>query len=146
MKLEYTACSDFELLGAGTLTFYNGNPTDIPVDGEPMVVELWASWYAMCTQKSACFSRKTLRLRAHVLSCVVVFPKNSGGWGFSMLDLRCGPCRMAFPHLTQLAQKYCNSGLRIVGISSEPASDALRAFVKSQGNRMDYTVRHSLLQ
>lgn len=53
----------------------------------------------------------------------------------------CGPCRVAFPHLSQLARKYRDSaGLVVVGVNIEGDSPAVRALVQQQGANMDYTV------
>ncbi|AIE86359.1 redoxin domain-containing protein [Fimbriimonas ginsengisoli] len=59
----------------------------------------------------------------------------------------CGPCKENIPHLTELAKKY-KGAASIVGISiwesNDPTSsaylDKVEAFVKSQGDRMDYNV------
>lgn len=47
---------------------------------------------------------------------------------------------MAFPHLSQLAAKYRDRGLVVVGINMETDSPQVRAFVAQQGPKMDYTV------
>jgi len=58
----------------------------------------------------------------------------------------CGPCIMAMPHLSELAQKYRNK-VTIIGVSvwesnSKPVPDAvaLQSFVDKKGKDMDYTV------
>lgn len=102
---------------------------------------------ARCVLKGRLFSLKASKrscTHAHRAFLFLSRVEMTGVFPWSVF--RCGPCRMAFPHLSQLALKHCNSGLRIVGISSEPASDALRAFVTAQGKNINYTVSHSLLQ
>ena len=49
-----------------------------------------------------------------------------------LVSHRCGPCRVAFPHLSQLAQKHRSSGLVVVGINMEADSPQIRAFVQQQ--------------
>lgn len=51
----------------------------------------------------------------------------------------CPPCRASIPHLTALQKKYKDKGLIAVGISTED-SDVIRAFVKKEGDQMDYAV------
>jgi hypothetical protein len=48
------------------------------------------------------------------------------------LPRRCGPCRAAFPHLSQLQHKHGAAGLAVVGVSMEEDSPQLRAFVAQQ--------------
>jgi hypothetical protein len=48
------------------------------------------------------------------------------------LPRRCGPCRAAFPHLSQLQRKHRAAGLAVVGVSMEEDSPQLRAFVAQQ--------------
>ncbi len=50
----------------------------------------------------------------------------------AVVSRRCGPCRVAFPHLSQLAQKHRSSGLVVVGINMEADSPQIRAFVQQQ--------------
>jgi thiol-disulfide isomerase/thioredoxin len=38
----------------------------------------------------------------------------------------CGPCRMAFPHLSELQRKYKDKGLVVLGISLEEDSPQTR--------------------
>jgi len=45
-----------------------------------------------------------------------------------------------FPHLSRLAWKYKDKGLKVIGLSIDALSTALHHFVDSQGDRMDYTV------
>jgi thiol-disulfide isomerase/thioredoxin len=52
----------------------------------------------------------------------------------------CGPCRAAFPHLSDIARKYKESGLVVLGVNVEGDSPAVRKLVLDQGNKMDYTV------
>ncbi len=54
---------------------------------------------------------------------------------------RCGPCRTMFPHLSEIARKYKEKGLKVIGIGLEEDSTQLKQFVESQGSKMDYTVR-----
>ena len=48
---------------------------------------------------------------------------------------------MVFPHLSDVARKYKDRGLRVVGINIEDDSNSLDQFVQGQGAKMDYTVR-----
>jgi len=52
----------------------------------------------------------------------------------------CGPCRTAFPHLSDIARKQKDSGLVVIGINIEGDSPAVRKLVVDQGTRMEYTV------
>lgn len=52
----------------------------------------------------------------------------------------CGPCRAAFPHLSDMARKQKDSGLVVLGINIEGDSPAVKKLVVDQGTRMDYTV------
>jgi thiol-disulfide isomerase/thioredoxin len=52
----------------------------------------------------------------------------------------CGPCRMAFPHLSQLARKYKAQGLVVIGVNIEGDPTAAKRTVMQQGNQMDYLV------
>jgi len=52
----------------------------------------------------------------------------------------CGPCRAAFPHLSDIARKQKDSGLVVIGINIEGDSPAVRKLVDGQGTKMDYTV------
>jgi len=54
---------------------------------------------------------------------------------------RCGPCRQVFPHLSQVARSHAPQGLVVVGVSLEPVSPQLQAFVQQQGSNMEYAVR-----
>lgn len=53
---------------------------------------------------------------------------------------RCGPCQQVFPHLSYIARKYREKGLKVIGLSLDELSLALNQFVQSQGDKMDYTV------
>ncbi len=46
-----------------------------------------------------------------------------------------------FPHLSQIARAHAPQGLVVVGVSLEPASPQLQAFVQQQGRNMEYAVR-----
>ncbi|KAK9827725.1 hypothetical protein WJX81_005679 [Elliptochloris bilobata] len=52
----------------------------------------------------------------------------------------CGPCRQVFPHLSEIARKNAAHGLAVVGVSLEPVSPELQAFVQQQANKMEYAV------
>jgi thiol-disulfide isomerase/thioredoxin len=59
----------------------------------------------------------------------------------------CGPCKANIPHLTEMAKKYKDKQVEIIGVdiweSSDPTIKTLpkvEAFVKSQGKQMDYHV------
>ena len=52
----------------------------------------------------------------------------------------CGPCRAAFPHLSDIARKHKDSGLVVIGMNIEGDSPAVRKLVDDQGTKMDYTV------
>jgi len=52
----------------------------------------------------------------------------------------CGPCRSAFPHISDLQRKYRSRGLRVVGVTNEANPGQVRSFVNSQGPAMDYSV------
>jgi len=51
----------------------------------------------------------------------------------------CGPCRTSIPHLTDVAHKYKDKNVTVVGISKEEA-DVVKPFVDKQGVKMDYNV------
>ncbi len=53
----------------------------------------------------------------------------------------CGPCRTSIPHLTELQKKYKDKGIQFVGVSVwEQDQDKVDPFVKSMGDKMDYSV------
>ncbi|CAL5228256.1 g11358 [Coccomyxa viridis] len=81
---------------ADQLRVLKGEPLDLPPDGYPAVIELWATW--------------------------------------------CGPCRQVAPHLSNIARKYRDKGLKVMGLSLDDVSPTLHQFVASQGDKMDYTV------
>ncbi|MBL7153089.1 MAG: redoxin domain-containing protein [Phycisphaerae bacterium] len=51
----------------------------------------------------------------------------------------CGPCLTSIPHLTEVAHKYKDKNVMVVGISKEQA-DVVKPFVEKQGAKMDYNV------
>lgn len=51
----------------------------------------------------------------------------------------CGPCRVSIPHLTEVARKYKDKNVVVVGVSKEEAG-AVKPFVKKQGAKMDYNI------
>ena len=51
----------------------------------------------------------------------------------------CGPCLRSIPHLTEVAHKYKDKNVVVVGISKEQA-DVARPFMEKQGAKMDYNV------
>jgi len=51
----------------------------------------------------------------------------------------CGPCLTSIPHLTEVAYKYKDKNVVVVGISNEEAGVA-KPFVEKQGAKMDYNV------
>src|SRR6266850_7653254 len=54
----------------------------------------------------------------------------------------CGPCKRSIPHLTAVQKQYADDGLTIIGVStdSEQTVDKVKPFVKTQGDKMAYTV------
>lgn len=53
----------------------------------------------------------------------------------------CGPCRVSIPHLTELAHKYKEKGVRFVGVDVwENEIDQVKPFVEEMGDKMDYAV------
>jgi thiol-disulfide isomerase/thioredoxin len=53
----------------------------------------------------------------------------------------CPPCRESIPHLTELAHKHKDAGLKVVGVSIwENDQDAVEPFVEKMGDKMDYVV------
>ena len=52
----------------------------------------------------------------------------------------CGPCRVAFPHLSEIARKHRDRDLVVIGVNIEGDSPTVRKMVADQGNKMDYTV------
>ncbi|KAL4418880.1 hypothetical protein ABPG77_010049 [Micractinium sp. CCAP 211/92] len=70
----------------------------------------------------------------------VAIPSRAGPMVVEFWATWCGPCRVAFPHLSSLAQKHRGRGLVVVGINMEQDSPQIRSFVAQQGGKMDYTV------
>jgi thiol-disulfide isomerase/thioredoxin len=53
----------------------------------------------------------------------------------------CGPCRASIPHLTELAHKFKEKGVRFVGVDVWERDTALvKPFVDEMGDKMDYSV------
>ncbi|WZO95982.1 redoxin family protein [Isosphaeraceae bacterium EP7] len=53
----------------------------------------------------------------------------------------CGPCRASIPHVTELAHKYKEKGVRFVGVDVwENDTDLVEPFLKEMGDKMDYGV------
>ncbi len=53
----------------------------------------------------------------------------------------CGPCRASIPHLTELAHRFKEQGVRFVGVDVwERDRDKVKPFVEEMGAKMDYSV------
>src|SRR5262245_9100185 len=53
----------------------------------------------------------------------------------------CGPCRASIPHLTELAHKYKDKGVRFIGVDVwEHDTSKVKPFVDEMGDKMDYSV------
>jgi len=53
----------------------------------------------------------------------------------------CGPCRVSIPHLTELAHKYKDKGVRFIGVDVwENDTGLVKPFVGQMGDKMDYSV------
>jgi thiol-disulfide isomerase/thioredoxin len=53
----------------------------------------------------------------------------------------CGPCRVSIPHLTELAHKYKDKGVRFIGVDVwEQDTKKVKPFVEEMGAKMDYSV------
>ena len=53
----------------------------------------------------------------------------------------CGPCRTSIPHLTELAHKYKDKGVRFIGVDAfESDTSKVKPFVDEMGDKMDYSV------
>jgi thiol-disulfide isomerase/thioredoxin len=53
----------------------------------------------------------------------------------------CGPCRVSIPHLTELAHKYKDKGVRFIGVDVwERDTKLVQPFVDQMGDKMDYSV------
>ncbi|SHJ35753.1 AhpC/TSA family protein [Rubritalea squalenifaciens DSM 18772] len=55
----------------------------------------------------------------------------------------CGPCIQVIPHVNDLHKKYGSKGLVVIGVDVfEESSDAAKAFVEKQGDKMSYPVAY----
>ena len=53
----------------------------------------------------------------------------------------CGPCRASIPHLTELAHKYKEKGVRFIGVDVwERDTKLVEPFLAEMGAKMDYSV------
>jgi thiol-disulfide isomerase/thioredoxin len=53
----------------------------------------------------------------------------------------CGPCRESIPHLTELAHRYREKGVRFIGVDVwERDTKQVKPFLDEMGDRMDYSV------
>lgn len=52
----------------------------------------------------------------------------------------CPPCRASIPHLSDLARKYREKDVVIVGVTNEQELDKVTRFVENMGEKMDYVV------
>lgn len=53
----------------------------------------------------------------------------------------CGPCKASIPHLTELAHKYKDQGVRIIGVDVwEQDTSRVQPFLVEMGDQMDYSV------
>lgn len=53
----------------------------------------------------------------------------------------CGPCRATIPHLTELAHRYKDKGVKFIGVDVwEQDTDQVKPFLKEMGDKMDYRV------
>ena len=53
----------------------------------------------------------------------------------------CGPCRSSIPHLTELAHKYKDKGVRFIGVDVwERDTELVAPFLAEMGDKMDYSV------
>ena len=53
----------------------------------------------------------------------------------------CGPCRASIPHLTELAHKYQDQGVRFIGVDVwERDTKLVAPFLAEMGDKMDYSV------
>jgi thiol-disulfide isomerase/thioredoxin len=53
----------------------------------------------------------------------------------------CGPCRASIPHLTELAHRFKDKGVRFLGVDVwERETEKVKPFVDEMGAKMDYSV------
>ena len=53
----------------------------------------------------------------------------------------CGPCRASIPHLTELAHRYKDKGVRFIGVDVwETDTSKVEPFLAEMGDKMDYSV------
>jgi thiol-disulfide isomerase/thioredoxin len=53
----------------------------------------------------------------------------------------CGPCRASIPHLTELAHRFKDRGVRFIGVDVwERDTKLVKPFVDEMGAKMDYSV------
>ena len=53
----------------------------------------------------------------------------------------CGPCRASIPHLTELAHRYKDKGVRFIGVDVwERDTSKVKPFLAEMGDKMDYSV------
>jgi thiol-disulfide isomerase/thioredoxin len=53
----------------------------------------------------------------------------------------CGPCKVSIPHITELAHKYKDKGVRFIGVDVwETDTNLVKPFVNEMGDKMDYNI------
>ncbi|CAO3691805.1 unnamed protein product [Umbelopsis ramanniana] len=52
----------------------------------------------------------------------------------------CPPCRDSIPHISELAKKYRQKNVVVIGITNEQDGEKVKQFVQGQGGNMDYAV------
>ncbi len=53
----------------------------------------------------------------------------------------CVPCQKSIPHLTELAHRFKDKGVRFIGVNvREPDTTRVNPFVNNMGDKMDYSV------
>jgi len=53
----------------------------------------------------------------------------------------CAPCRTSIPHLTEIQKKYKDKGVVVIAVTDEEKdAEKVKAYVKDQGDKMDYIV------
>jgi thiol-disulfide isomerase/thioredoxin len=53
----------------------------------------------------------------------------------------CGPCRKSIPHLTELAHRFKDKGVRFIGVDVwERETERVKPFLAEMGDKMDYAV------